>query len=217
MGPVDDFQARSHELARRFIRTAVVVDDEAYMTFAGGDGPQAEVVAPGRRPRSVGRDEQDPTGRGSAHALDARSIMDAFSALGVVCGVVGPRDSATEAMKKADIVILDWLLRDGDSRYTLSLLRELLNGERERNSLRLVAIYTGEARLDDVFRAVFDELANNELDPIDNGSKTTIPYRHGRLELYAKAGVNLAETAEGAGHRRIGFAGQIDERLCGHD
>ena len=194
MGPVDDFQARSRELARRFVRTAVVVDDEAYMTFAGADGPQAEVVAPGRRPQSVGRDGQGPAGgRGSAHALDARSIMDAFSALGVVCGVVGPKDSATEAMRKADIVILDWLLRDGDSRYTLSLLRELLDGERERNSLRLVAIYTGEARLDDVFQAVFDELANNELDPIDNGSRTTIPYRHGQLELYAKTGVNLAE------------------------
>ena len=193
MRPVDDFQTRSHALARRFIRTAVVVDDEAYMTFSGGDGPQAEVVVPGRRLQSVGRDDQGPAGRGSAHALDARSIMDAFSALGVVCGVVGPKESATEAMRKADIVVLDWLLRDGDSRYTLSLLRELLNGERERNSLRLVAIYTGEARLDDIFQIVFDELANNELDPIDNGSKTTIPYRHGRLELYAKAGVNLAE------------------------
>ena len=193
MRPMEDFQARSRELARRFIRTAVVVDDEAYMTFTGGDGPQAEVVAPGRRQQSVDQDDQGPAGRGSAHSLDARSIMDAFSALGVVCGVVGPKDSATEAMRKADIVVLDWLLRDGNSQYTMSLLRKLLNGERERNSLRLVAIYTGEAKLDDIFQTVFDELTNNELDPIDIGTKTTIPYRHGRLELYAKAGVNLAE------------------------
>ena len=118
--------------------------------------------------------------------------MDAFSTLGVICGVVGPEQSEMETLSQADIVILDWLLRDGRSDYTLRLLRRLLTGERDRNSLRLVAIYTGEQGLQDIYRTVFDELKNNELDPKEEGNKTTIPYRHGRLVLYAKPEVSLA-------------------------
>ena len=163
------------------------------MAFDGGHGPREEVVTPGRHPRTSLQEDQDRVGRESEHALDARSIMDAFSALGVICGVVGPKEAEMKAVRHADIVILDWLLRDGESRYTLKLLRDLLTGERDRNSLRLVAIYTGEARLEDIYQAVVAELKDNELDPRDDGSKTTIPYRHGRLLLYAKSGVNLAE------------------------
>ena len=193
MEPVEDCQNRSRKLARRFLRTAVVVDDEAHMAFDGRDDPRAEIVTPDRRSRIARQEDQGPVGRGSEHALDARSIIDSFSALGVVCGVVGPTHSMIESVRQADIVILDWLLQDGRSEYTLNLLRELLTGERDRNSLRLVAIYTGEAVLEDIYQAVFDKLENYELDPKESGNKTIILYRHGCLVLYAKSGVNLVE------------------------
>ncbi len=204
MGTEKEFGNRSRKFAQRFLRTAVVVDDEAYMAPDVDEGPKDEIVAPDRHWRTSVQEDQSPVGGKSVHALNARSIMDAFSSLGVICGVVSPTQSEIDAVKQADIVVLDWLLRDGSSKYTLKLLRRLLTEEGDRNSLRLVAIYTGEQRLEDIYQKAFDELNKNALDPKDDGNKTDIPYRHGRLVLYAKPEVSLAATlkdrsvAEGA-------------------
>ena len=127
----DEFGPRSRDLAQRFLQTAVVVDDEAHMARGRTDGPRAEVVAPSRHTPPSSQDDQGPVGRGPVHTLNAGSITDAFSALGVICGVVGPTESAMETMRQADIVVLDWLLQDGDPRYALKLLRGLLDGEVE--------------------------------------------------------------------------------------
>ena len=189
----EELGPRSRDLARRFLQTAVVVDDAAYMARGGADGPRAEVVAPSRHTPPSSQDDRGPVGRGPMHALDAGSITDSFSALGVICGVVGPTESAMETMRQADIVILDWLLQEGDPRYALKLLRGLLTGEADRNSLRLVAIYTGEARLEEIRAAVSAELKEAGLDPVENETRTEVSYRHGRVVLYAKSGVNLAE------------------------
>ena len=189
----DGFGPRSRDLAQRFLQTAVVVDDEAHMTRGGTDGPQAEVVAPSRYTPPSCPDDQGLDDREPMHTLNAGSIMDSFSALGVICGVVGPAGSAMETMRQADIVVLDWLLQDGDPRYALELLRGLLAGEVDRNSLRLVAIYTGDARLEEICEAVSAELREAGLDPVENETKTEVSYRHGRVVLYAKSGANLAE------------------------
>ena len=50
----------------------------------------------------------------------------------------------------------------------------------------------------DDFQARSRELARRFIRTA-SGSKTTIPYRHGRLELYAKSGVNLAEPLKARG------------------
>ena len=200
MGSADESELRSGDFAQRFLQTAVVVDDEAYMALGGVDGPKTEVVAPTRHTRASSQDDLAPVIRRSVHTLNASSVMDSFSALGVICGVTGPTDSAMEAMRQADIVILDWLLRDGKPQCALKLLRDLLAGEVDRNSLRLVAIYTGEARLEEICEAVFEELKKAHLDPVKNDTKTTILYRHGRLVLYAKSDVNLVEPLK---HRSV--------------
>ena len=193
MVSAEAFARRRRKLAQRFLQTAVVVDDEAYMDLDRSDAPNEQVVVPGRRAPTASR-EDSSVGRRSEHTLNAQSVIDAFSTLGVICGVVGPTESAMESMRIADIVVLDWLLQEGDSRYALRLLRELLAGELDRNSLRLVAIYTGEARLDEIYSAVFADLTEAGLHPSEIEPTTAIAYRHGRVVLYAKSDVNLAET-----------------------
>ena len=193
MGSAEEFRGGGHAFARRFLQTAVVVDDEAYMTADGSDGPKGEVVAPDRRALASSQKDQSPVVRGLEHNLNARSVIDSFSALGVICGVVGPTQSAMKVMRQADIVVLDWLMQDDDPRYALRLLHDLLTGEEDRYSLRLVAIYTGEARLEDICAAVINELTETGLDPVENKSRTAISYKHGRVVLYAKSNVNLAE------------------------
>ncbi len=187
-------------MAQRFLQTAVVVDDEAYIELSGIDGPQAEIVEPSRDTRTSSLGDQGSVDRRSIHTLNASSIMDSFSALGVICGVVGPADSATETIRQADIVVLDWLLRDGEPQCALKLLRDLLAGEVGRNSLRLVTIYTGEARLGEICAAVGEELTKAELNPVEDETKTIISYRHGRVVLYAKSDVKLAEPLK---HRSV--------------
>ena len=200
MGSADESGPRSRDFAQRFLQTAVVVDDEAHMASGGVDGPKAEIVAPSRYTPLSSEGDQGLVGRGPIHTLNAGSITDSFSALGVICGVIGPTESAMETIRQADIVVLDWLLQDGDPRYALTLLRGLLTGEVDRNSLRLVAIYTGEARLEEICAAVSAELKEAGLDPVENETKTEVSYRHGRVVLYAKSGVNLAASLK---HRSV--------------
>ena len=192
MRSAEEFGILGREFAKRFLQTAVVVDDEAYMAANRNSGPKGEVTVPGRHASASSHEDRHP-GSGSEHTLDAQSVIDSFSQLGVICGVIGPTPSAMEVMRQADIVVLDWRLQEGDPQYALRLLRELLTGEVDRNSLRLVAIYTGKSELEDIYEEVAAELGRNGLDPKENVDKTIISYRHGRVVLYAKSNVNLAE------------------------
>ena len=192
MGSAEDFNDRRRSIAQRFLQTAVVVDDEAYIALAGSEGPRAEVVVPGRNTRASRWDENDPVDRGISRALDAGKLIDSFSALGVICGVVGPTDEAMKTMRQADIVILDWRLQRDDSKRALDLLRDLLTKEADRNSLRLVAIYTGEAGLADICTDILDELKKQGLEPEKNETGLEISYRDGRVVLYLKPNVYAA-------------------------
>ncbi|KKZ10070.1 MAG: hypothetical protein TQ37_09845 [Candidatus Synechococcus spongiarum 15L] len=199
MAMAEDYQGHSHELAQRFLQTAVVVDDEAYMESEQGNEPTGEVVNPSRTPRASGQDNQDPVDRSrSRHSLDAGSIINSFSKLGVICGVVSPTntDSVLETMRKADIVILDWLLRDSNSQYTQELLRKLLDEEADQHSLRLVSIYTGKQDLETVCDAIVDELQGADLMLKPDNTKTKISYRHGHVVIYAKSNMKLKEALQ---------------------
>ena len=197
MCTADEFKNRSRNIAQRFLQTAVVVDDEAFITLNEDDGPKAEVVVPDRRSRASRQDEPDPVARRATHTLDAGPLIGSFSALGVICGVVGPTSAVMETMRQADIVILDWRLNENEPKLALDLLRDLLTGEADRNSLRLVAIYTGETGLADIRTDVFAELKRGGLEPEENKIGMEISYRHGRVVLYAKSDVNLAASLKG--------------------
>ena len=191
MGSAEEFQNRSRNIARRFLQTAVVVDDEAYIVPNANDGPSADIVEPGRHTPASRQHADSTVGHGASHALDAGALIGSFSALGVICGVVGPTDEAMETMRQADIVILDWRLQKDEPKRALKFLRYLLTEEADRNSLRLVAIYTGEAQLEEIQEDVFNELDQQGFEPKKNETGPEISYRHGRVVLYAKSHVNL--------------------------
>ena len=200
---------RSYEIARRFLQTAVVVDDKAFIA-PNEENTKAGIQKPDRGTRASIQNEQEQVGRRTSYDLHAGPLIDSFSALGVVCGVVGPTDAAMETMRQADIVVLDWHLQeDGDPTFVLDLLRKLLTGQADQNKLRLVAIYTGEARLDDICRRVFSELEACGLEPKKSETETEISYQHGRVVLYAKSNVNLALPLE---NRKV-EEGKLPQRL----
>ena len=190
MVATEDFAVRTRNIAERFLQTAVVVDDEAFMSLSGNDDPPSEINVPDRHTR--GTAQHRPTaGRGSQHTLNATAVIDSFAGHGVICGVVGPNPSTMEIVKQADIVVLDWRLKDEDPDFSLNLLLQLVT-EVDLYSLRLVAFYTGEAALEDIYRAVFEALERAGLDPLEDRQSLEISYRHGRVVLYAKPDVQLA-------------------------
>ena len=202
----EKFRPGNYDFARRFIQTAVVVDDEAYMEATRSDRPKKKAKDPNRHTIAASASRQSDIGsidHEEDHRLNANFVMDSFSKLGIICGVVGPKDSEVEkkktmeTMRQADIVVLDWLLQNRKPEYTLELLTDLLTETVDRNSLRLVAIYTGEADLATIYETIFEKLEKAELAPKRNGTETTIPYRHGRLVIYAKSNVKLARPVEG--------------------
>ena len=144
---------------------------------------------PTRRPSRPGGDEGATGGSGS-HSLYTRGVIDAFSELGVICGVIGPSETAMDVIRQADIVVLDWRLKVDDSKYALKLLKSIVTGEVDRNALRLIAFYTGEADLAAIRDDVERELARVGLDPQVSG-EGTVKYGHGRVVLYAKPSVNV--------------------------
>ena len=64
MGTTGEFCSGCHEIASRFLQTAVVVDDEAYMTLVEMDVPDGELVAPGRGAHASSQEDRVPGGRG---------------------------------------------------------------------------------------------------------------------------------------------------------
>ena len=211
MGLTENFSQRSRKIAERFLRTAVVVDDQAYMLSNGSDAPKEPINKPKRSRPIPAQEDRSPSGGMLDHTLNARSVVDSFSVLGMICAVVAPEGPVMEAMRRADIVVLDWLLKEDDSQFALKLLRDLLAGETDRNSLRLVAIYTGEARLEEICTAVVAKLEEATLDPKENEIKTEISYQHGRVVIYAKDAVNLADPLRDRSIAEKDLAGRLVE------
>lgn len=123
-----------------FLLSVVIVDDHAELTY---------------------RPDQAAGGRG--HGLDAKAIVDAFADEGMVCGVLRPSEQEAneekavvgrvrEAARRADIVILDWVLKKDDEEGELAreILRTLLKDDDSQHTLRFFAIYTATPRLREI-------------------------------------------------------------------
>jgi len=171
-----DFFARSQEVVRRFLQTALVVDDRAFLrdaepaiigplnppatplTIAPHSGETADSSPADVAPDAAGMSES--TGL-SPHGLDAESVINGFALRGIVCSVLRRKPEDTLANQEsslgqlasvADILVLDWQVHSAEGESTKPTL-ELLEGVVERNraenprQLRLIVVYTGEVNL----------------------------------------------------------------------
>ena len=106
------FEEHCREIARRFLLTAVVVDDEL---SASADGPvHGELARPGQgaRPPRRSTPDSDPKVHRPRWPLRVDSVTRAFARQGMICGVVSPWEwpecsGLAELVARADIVILD--------------------------------------------------------------------------------------------------------------
>lgn len=197
------------EIARRFLLTAVVVDDELAVH---SDPPvHGDLTKPGHW-----RDEAEPTPAAS-HAdpprpLNLARITRSFASQGMVCGVVSPSEepksdeALAKAVGRADIVILDWRLSRKSGATALPLLERILREDQARR-LRLIAIYTGERNHDSIRVKVTARLRGHEppFREVSNGDDrpSTIDFGACRIVVYAKPGTPVPEQSAVVGEEDL--------------
>ena len=181
----NNFDERCRKIAERFLVSAVVVDDAPYYY---------EPVGPLRTPSRADRtaDGEKPAGRGGDQRLNAGEITESFSKRGLICGVVRPADDGdvdVAAVKRADLVVIDWQLHRDDGKRALKLINSILDGDRDKDQrLRLIAVYTGESDIEKIGKEmvrVLDQSGYNfENDETDK--PVMLSCGHCRIVIYAK-------------------------------
>lgn len=144
-------QQRAQKAVRRFLKSVVVIDNEAEM----------------------GKEKAE-----DIHTIDIDTLSMAFSRNGLSCSVYSPKAETEEEKKLSsklirqnDVAIVDWQLGiNGDrSRLCKETLKEALTlDEAEGNPPRLIVIYTGDTVDDHMPRDLQHALKGLDLDIIDN-------------------------------------------------
>ena len=195
-----DYGQRCRDIAKRFLLTAAVVDDEPFFE----NERVGSLRTPGRSRRAEDGDAQEGKPNVVRQTLDAKAITESFAEQGMICGIVVPYDDGSAsgffgAVRRADVVVVDWQLRRDDGKKALELLRFILD-EDQGDRLRLIAIYTGETDLVRIRKTVADELKTwgMELRNEEHSNNSIVLSRgHCRIVVYAKWGVDLPDVLSG--------------------
>ena len=189
----DEFNKRCREIAKRFLLTAVVVDDQPYFEFP----VSGELTPPGRGDH-VATDGEHEEGTRNSHSLSATALTASFVEQGLICGVIQPREEADEAdlpavVKRADIVVVDWRLNGDDGGRALDLLKWIMRDDANER-LRLIAVYTGEPNIRGIGARIVSELeaAGHAFESLA-GQDDELVYsmRSCMIVIYAKHGTTL--------------------------
>ncbi|PHY60399.1 response regulator receiver domain [Shewanella xiamenensis] len=180
------FKSYCRNIVDEYVQTVLIIDDGAGLknnNVVGGNAEVVEFEEPANSPfveavEAVEIDAIEATE--ITHALNTLELTNAFYELGIVAGLYQPiieydelpQEFATKAKKvsaTADIIILDWMLVDHDSRYTKELVKQTLEHDMTSGGrLRTIVIYTGEANLhkirDDLWNYLADDKLNNRID-----------------------------------------------------
>lgn len=165
----------------RFLQSAVVVDDRAFLPSAiqptrlRTPSPEAQTlveIEEEEEEKTLGPISDSEVADPANTPLNAKEIVDAFAARGVVCGVLRPsadetdevRRVAPRAIRRSDLGIVDWHLYGDDGEATIALLQDVVQEAGE--AMRLVAIYTGDPDLPRVARRLMERLGAVPIDDI---------------------------------------------------
>ncbi len=188
-----DFSDHCRAIAKRFLLTAVVVDDELTV---GEPTAHGRLIAPSGGPGRAGRSapKADDAGGSAPEADDIRPlnidrITRSFSREGMVCGVISPDGDDEQALlqtiKRADIVILDWRIDRETGADSLELMKNILTCRPEQQ-LRFIAFYTGEPDRTSVRNRIKECL--DTLDPKCAEESGVITFGGCRIVIYGKPG-----------------------------
>ena len=182
---------------KNFLQTAVIVDEKAFLSIGSNIKEHSDIKVPGRHNQELAKKNHAKIGSSSENldSLDTSSIINSFLKYGIFCGVISDWSSDyNEAIKKADIVVLDWYLEPNNPEKTLNILNSLTEELCKQDSLKLIAIYTGNQDFDDIREKIKRRLNLSTTD--EAAIKPDIKFNNVRVNLYAIPGVKLTEEYE---------------------
>ena len=181
--------------ATDFLQTVVVVDDKPQYSFGtkSADAPKSDgegsVSGPQIRSTTSGLTVPDP------EDLAVQRLVDVFAQEGIACTLLCPTSDhdndivrrVTRVAKRADIVILDWILNHDNGRKAIDILLKLLIEDgASSNRMRLVAIYTGSADLDRIASEVAQALTGQFGKGAVQSSDFFIRWKSACIVIFAK-------------------------------
>ncbi|WP_312481599.1 response regulator receiver domain [Stutzerimonas nitrititolerans] len=173
--PADVWFEHTLSAVRKFLKSAVVIDNQPYVPQSAHDIPADPVPVPDINSGlgdefeelvvPTASDQSALTDDALAHILDVRKVSDAFAGDGMACAFVLPDDSDPDlvsiekrvlgAAKISDVVVIDWYLRDNVPVLTLELLEKIaVDDVKESGRMRLICVYTGQPLDEQIFSDV---------------------------------------------------------------
>jgi hypothetical protein len=211
------------EAAASYLESVVVIDDRA---FSGQQLAEAvsedDSGSPVRRRRRVlatpsGAQREAAGASSTAHELDARELVTVFAERGLICGVLSPKAGATAdvpmaAVRRADVVVLDWDLHGDQGDRALEIIAGLWDEGDALNRLRLVAVYTGERDLHGILTRVTAHLRSLGPSPVHTDGAFVRSKEMLRVAVFAKPHTRFG-AAERAKRSRIVRERELPDRL----
>jgi len=175
---LDNFFTISRKIAKGFLQSVVVIDDQATFDEIKPTQEQAdELVIPvtsGGRPGTQ-FEPNTVSETNTEQDLYVKQLNDCFADNGLVCGVLKPTQhdmstistKANHVARRADIVVFDWILRKEEpgGETALKSIVAILEGDENKmiegipqSRMRLIAIYTSEPDLSSIVKKVVDFL-----------------------------------------------------------
>jgi hypothetical protein len=155
--------------------------------------PEAAPSATNARSADVADEVAKPDEPGGAIeddevSLDAPRLIRLYAGQGVFCAVVEPsaegdgwKGESLAAARRADIVILDWVLHHDQGDRAVGLIREIVDGE-HGSRLRLILVYTGSPDL----AAIAKRIKAGCSTPLEHEDELTLSGTHLRIVVLAK-------------------------------
>lgn len=191
-----DFMDYSKKVAKGFLHTVVVVDDQA--EFGEKLLPKPKML---QKPGRTARQEEDQSNSGAErHRLDAKKVMDLFASKGMVCSVLRPNEDEDPlsiiegAAKRADVFILDWEIHNDNGETAIKIINSIITSDlKDSPRLRLILIYTGEDGILRISEKIQDKCIGLKI----FGDNFTFSDGHLRIAIFAKEGAKVPENLRG--------------------
>lgn len=172
------FSTHCHEVVREYVQNVMIIDDGAQLNVVNESSSAVMLNSPVSPSPLVSNFQQNifmpesrvQTAPDNIHPLDTLSLTNAFFEEGIVAGIYQPKiqndqtpeqfaSIARSACEKADIIILDWILKDRKSDFSKAIVKEILRSDSENGGrIRAIMIYTGESHLNDLRDELCDYL-----------------------------------------------------------
>ncbi|MDW1829779.1 MULTISPECIES: response regulator receiver domain [Vibrio] len=196
------FEEHCRGIVSEYVQTVLIIDDGAGLNRTNMDVGTVEEPEDFNNPMAAEvelehefEDDIVDEPEEVTHGLNTLDLTSAFYDLGLVAGIFQPKIvegeqpeefalKAEKVVATADIVILDWMLVDHDSRYSKAIVKQILSQDIQSGGrLRTIVIYTGESNLHQMRDELWTYLEDTSL---KRDADYTISTEHLNIVFYNK-------------------------------